>query len=108
MTSTEQIISCYETVSDLTGKMLDAAKARNWEKLVELESQCARQVQTLREGESALRLSGDTRTKKIRIIHKILADDREIRNITTPWMAELAALISNVGVERKLSMAYGG
>ncbi|MFD2272944.1 flagellar protein FliT [Undibacterium arcticum] len=45
--------------------------------------------------------------KKVRIIRKILADDREIRIITEPWMAELSSLMNSAGTERKLSRVYG-
>jgi flagellar protein FliT len=107
MMNSDQIISLYETVSDLTGQMLIAARSRDWEKLAELESHCASHVQTLKDGEPAAALSGASRDRKVKIIHKILADDREIRTITEPWMAELAALINSAGTERKLSMAYG-
>lgn len=107
MMNSEEVISLYEAVSDLTAQMLDAAKSRDWEKLVELESHCANHVQTLKDREPVAALSGAIRDRKVSIIHKILADDREIRNITEPWMAELSALINSTGTERKLSMAYG-
>jgi flagellar protein FliT len=107
MMNSEEVISLYETVSDLTGQMLVAARSRDWEKLAELESHCASHVQTLKDGEPAAALSSAIRDRKVRIIQKILADDREIRNITEPWMAELSALINNSSTERKLSMAYG-
>ncbi|MEJ7805294.1 MAG: flagellar protein FliT [Telluria sp.] len=35
-----------------------------------------------------------------------MAQDREIRTLTEPWMAELSALINSAGTERKLSRAY--
>jgi flagellar protein FliT len=107
MMNNEQVISLYQSMSDLTGRMLDAARSRDWENLVELESHCARNVQLLKDGEGAAPLSGDSRAKKVQIIHQILAHDREIRNLTEPWMAELSALISSTGTERKLAAAYG-
>jgi len=103
----EEILSLYETVAELSGQMLDAARSADWERLVTLESRCASQVQMLKTGAPVAALSGTIREKKVRIIHKILADDREIRNITEPWMAELSSLMSSAGTERKLSRAYG-
>ena len=104
--NSEQIISIYETVSDITGQMLEAARTRDWENLAQLESHCASHVRTLKESEPSLPLTGEKRAKKIQIIHRIMAHDREIRNLTEPWMAELAALMHNAGTERKLSRAY--
>ncbi|WP_426104642.1 flagellar protein FliT [Massilia sp. TSP1-1-2] len=104
--NSEQIISIYEEVSSLTGQMLAAAQTRDWENLAALESHCTSHVATLKQAEPALPLTGELRAKKIRIIHQIMAQDREIRCLTEPWMAELAALMHSAGTERKLSRAY--
>ena len=104
--NSEQIISIYEAVSDITGQMLEAARTRDWENLAQLESYCANHVQTLKDTEPGLPLTGDKRTRKIEIIHQIMAHDREIRNLTEPWMAELSALMASAGTERKLARAY--
>ncbi len=105
--NSEQVITLYETVSDLTGQMLAAAQVRDWENLAALESHCASHIQCLKDGEPVVALTGDTRARKVAIIHQILAHDREIRNLTSPWMAELASLINSTGAQRKLSAAYG-
>jgi flagellar protein FliT len=107
MMNSEQVISLYEAVSELTGQMLLAAQSRDWENLAALESHCASHVQTLKAGEPVVALTGPIRARKVAIIHQILAHDREIRNLTTPWMAELALLINSTGTARKLSAAYG-
>jgi len=103
----EQVISVYETVSELTGQMLAAAQQRDWENLAELESHCASHIQLLKDGEQPAALPAALRERKVKIIHQILAHDRQIRDLTTPWMAELAALISSAGAERRLNSAYG-
>jgi flagellar protein FliT len=107
MMNSEQVISIYESMCDITGDMLAAAQSRDWEKLAELETSCATHVATLREREAVVALSGPTRARKVQIIHQILAHDRQIRDLTTPWMAELANLMNSSGTSRKLSAAYG-
>ena len=107
MMNSNQVISLYETMSDLTGQMLIAAQSRDWENLAELESHCAAHVQELKDGETVVALSGDLRARKVTLIQEILAHDRAIRDLTSPWMAELSALISSSGKARKLSAAYG-
>jgi len=107
MMNSEQVISLYEAMSDLSGQMLVAAQTRDWENLVELESHCAAHVQVLKDGEMVVSLDGPLRARKVKIIHEILAHDRAIRDLTTPWMAELANLINSAGTSRKLSAAYG-
>ncbi len=106
MMNSQEIIALYEAVSQITDQMLAAARAGDWDKLIQLEEHCASHVQSLREGEPPEPLTGGLRERKVKIIHKILADDREIRNLTEPWMAQLAAMMNNAGTERKLSNAY--
>lgn len=107
MMNDEQVLALYESVSELTGKMLAAAQTGDWDHLAELESRCASHVQVLREGEAAVALSGERRAHKVAMLRKILADDRAIRDITLPWMAKLSNLLQNSGAERKLATAYG-
>lgn len=105
--NSQEMISLYETVAVITDQMLAAARNGDWEQLIALESRCASHVETLRQGEAPMPLSGPVRERKVQIIQKILADDREIRNLTEPWMAHLAKLINSTGTERKLTQAYG-
>ena len=107
MMNSDDVISLYQTVSDLTGKMLVAAQERDWENLAELESHCASHIQCLKDGEPVVALTGPVRARKVAIIHQILKHDRQIRDLTSPWMAELSALINSTGTSRKLSAAYG-
>ncbi|MET0964501.1 MAG: flagellar protein FliT, partial [Noviherbaspirillum sp.] len=57
-----------------------------------LEQDCATQVSALRNGQPAP-LSGELRSRKVRLLQSILADDREIRIITEPWMEQLSLLM---------------
>lgn len=102
------IIAAYEEISGLTGEMLLAARTGDWDLLSELEARCSARVDSLRKGgESEIRLERPEREHKVRLINKILADDREIRALSEPWMAKLSALINSASTERKLTHAYG-
>ena len=104
------LISLYEKVAEITGDMLNAARTGNWDLLNELEHSCNHQVEAIREHDltSMVSISEETRHKKVLLIKKILADDREIRALTEPWMQHLASLMKNSSTTRKLSQAYGG
>ncbi len=104
----QEIITLYETVAVITDQMLSAARAGDWDQLSTLELHCASHVATLKKNDPPVALSGAIRERKVEIIQRILADDREIRNITEPWMTQLSALINSSGTERKLANAYGG
>ena len=105
--NSHEVIALYETVAGITDQMLAAARVGDWEQLAVLESRCASHVATLKADEPPLPLTGEIRVRKVQIIKKILADDREIRNIAEPWMAKLSQLINSTGAERRLSQAYG-
>lgn len=105
--NSEEVISLYEAVADITNQMLAAAREGDWEQLAVLESRCASHVATLKLDEPRTPLTGVVRERKVRIIKQILAHDREIRSITEPWMEQLAALINSTRSELKLSQLYG-
>ncbi|RZI42079.1 flagellar protein FliT [Herbaspirillum sp. HC18] len=104
----QEILAIYESVADITDKMLAAARTGDWEQLAALESHCSSQVEILKKNDQQRQpLTPLAREKKTRIIKKILEDDRQIRDITEPWMAQLSAMLKSTGAERKLSQAYG-
>lgn len=102
----QEVIYLYENVATITDKMLSAARDSDWDELASLEARCADHVAKLKAGEAPVALTGALRERKVKIIQKILADDREIRNITEPWMQKLSRMINSNGTERKLHQAY--
>jgi flagellar protein FliT len=102
----EDVISIYESVAETTARMLTAARNGDWDELATLESVCTRHIDRLKSGDVPPS-AGALRERKIKIIHQILEDDRQIRALTEPWMAHLAVLINSSSAERKLSQAYG-
>lgn len=107
MLTTDQVLMLYEAIGDLTAQMLSAAGDNDWERMTLLERQCAAHVQTLRDNDASAHWNAPSRAKKADLIRKILADDRHIRDLVTPWMAELARSLNSAGTERKLHRAYG-
>jgi flagellar protein FliT len=104
--NSQEVVSLYETIAALTEQMLTAARSANWMQLAALEKLCAGHIETIKQSEKEPAL-GAIRERKIEVIQKILADDREIRNITEPWMKKLSLQINSVGTQRKLAKAYG-
>lgn len=109
MMDSVEIIELYENVASISGRMLDAARLGDWELLEQLERDCSIRIQTLRENvDEPAELSADQRLRKISIIKKILADDKEIRTITEPWMAQLDNLMQAARNTHNLMRAYQG
>jgi flagellar protein FliT len=109
MTMTNQeVLSVYGEMAKLSQLMVRAAAAAEWDRLEELEAGVSLQVSRLRGQEDAVVLDSAERARKLVLIKQILDDDRQIRDLTMPWMAELSKLISSTGAERRLANAYGG
>jgi flagellar protein FliT len=88
MTSNE-VLSMYENIAGLTTQMVEAARASDWNGLNTLENQCAAEASSALVG-TVPALSGAPRLRKIDLLKQIMANDREIRNVTEPWMTQLS------------------
>jgi flagellar protein FliT len=109
MTMTNQdVLSVYATMGELTSKMVAAANASDWEQLQALELEVTAHVAVLKTAEGMVRLEGEQRARKASLIKQMLDDDRKVRDLIAPWMAQLAKLINSTGTERRLVNAYGG
>lgn len=107
MTNNQEIISHYEALADLTQQMLAAARQGDWDLLATLESRCSDHVELLKSKDAPAPLPTLAREQKVQIIKRILENDRAIRNLTEPWMAQLSILINSTHNERKLAETYG-
>lgn len=104
MTSAENL-AAFESISSLTGEMKEAARAGEWDRLARLEQCCVTVVTRLRTA-PGVRLPADMQRRKVELIHKILADDAEIRAFAEPWMNQVQALLGNAGMARRVRQAY--
>ena len=89
--NSNEVINLYEGVSQISGEMVAAARCSDWEKLRLLEEDCATRLDGLKTGCPAL--TGEMRVRKLHLLQTILANDREIRNIMEPSMANLARMM---------------
>jgi flagellar protein FliT len=106
MMSSQDTLSIYDEMTVLSGQMLRAASVGDWDLLVELERECAARVDRLRQHDRTV-LETAERGRKAAAIRAILANDRQIRDLTQPWMAKLAAMINTTSTERRIARAYG-
>jgi len=107
MMTSQEVLSIYATMAELTQQMVQAATRSDWDRLVQLEKRVAGHVQLLRERESPEPMQGAEREQKIELIRQMLTADRQIRDLTMPWMAQLSKLINATGTQRRVLNAYG-
>lgn len=105
--SGNEVVNTYETMVGITERMLDAASASEWDRLAELEQECARHANRLKANEGGAALAGQERLRKVDAIRRMLDADRKIRDLTTPWMAQLASMMKSTSTERRVVRAYG-
>ncbi len=92
------IIGMYETMGEISGRMVEAAQANDWDRLVDLEKNVARLRDSLQlEDRSPLSLTEEERGRKLHLIHRILDADVEIRRHTEPWMAPVRQFLDRCG-----------
>jgi flagellar protein FliT len=109
MTATEparDVVALYEEIARLTGHMLSAAHQADWERLIELEAGCARCIESIKGCPVPARLSEEARQQKIKLLRRILSDDREIRKLTAPWMENVGKLLGTANTQCLIARAY--
>ena len=104
--NSKELITVYENVAEITTQMVHAAQANDWQLLASLEERCTQQVQVIRENNEPVDLEAEERQKKVNVIKRILADDRKIRDITQPRLAQLSELMRSSSTQSKLARAY--
>lgn len=101
------MLALYREVERLTGNMLSAAHRADWDKLVELEAGCATCVKALQGCRVPEQLSADAKQQKTELLRRIFANDREIRQLTEPWMKNLAKYLESADKRCEIAKAYG-
>jgi len=104
--NSQELMSIYETVAEITEQMVDAAQDNDWQLLARLEARCTMQVQVIKDNNDPIELARDERAQKVSVIKRILDGDRKIRDITQPRMAQLTEMMRRSSTQRKLARAY--
>ncbi len=103
----EQILGLYESISDKTGEMVQAAQASDWDRLVALEQDCRGLTDNLRRADTAPAEGRHYTQRKFDLLRKALADDAKVRECTEPWMNQLTQYLGSTRQQHRLQSAYG-
>jgi flagellar protein FliT len=107
-TVSNRVVSNYELLSALTEQMREAAVQGDWDRLINLEQQCSKHVETMKPADAEVVLDETSRQAKIQLIKKILSDDADIRSRTMDWMGQLQRTLQSNRQEQRLQHTYGG
>ena len=105
MTSHE-MLTAYESLSELSGTMLIAASQGEWAHLADLEQRCQGYVGSLMQA-APVQLSENEQRAKVAIIRTILQNDAKIRAFTEPRLHELQQRLHLTRTGQRGIEAYG-
>jgi flagellar protein FliT len=105
MTSNE-MLTTYAALSELTDSMLSAARQGEWEHLTALEQNCRSHVGALMQA-APVKLSETEQRTKVATIRAILQNDAKIRALIDPHMNALQQRLSMARAGQRGAEAYG-
>ena len=85
----QMLIDYYRAIEDSSLRMLEAAKAEDWDQVVRFEGACALLIEQLRMRAGNEELQPEQRREKTRIMQRILHNDSQIRYLAEPWLTHL-------------------
>ncbi|WP_454737362.1 flagellar protein FliT [Cupriavidus necator] len=100
------VIRGYEELLLLSEQMLEAARAGNWDAMSELQQVYVAEVDQLRALGPHPVPSAQERTRRYRLLERILAHDAAIRQIVMPQVSRLEALLGSSRRKQELGLAY--
>lgn len=104
---TEQaVLDCYEEIAAASQKMLAAAQAADWDGLIAAEMVCANLINKVGVLSKAADISEAGNRRRMQIIHRVLADDAQIRNLVEPRMVTLEGFLHGRANSRRVQDAY--
>jgi flagellar protein FliT len=104
--NSQEMLTTYESLSELTDTMLDAARQGEWEELAALEQRCRGHVGSLMQA-APLPLNENEQRAKVTIIRAILKNDAQIRALTEPRLHELQQRLHMTRTGQRGVDAYG-
>ena len=102
-------ISLYQEMSALSARMVEAARAHDWDTLITLERSIAALRNSLLpdDDDDSGNQSASELKLKSQLIQRILADDAEVRRHTEPWMEQVRKFLGSDARRRDAEHAYG-
>lgn len=100
-------IEIYQEMSALSARMVEAARANDWDNLIALEKSVVALRLSLAADDDNSRLTSDEIETKRALIQRILDNDAEIRRHTEPWMEQVRQFLGGNSRRKQVESAYG-
>lgn len=102
----QAVLDCYEQIAAASQNMLAAAQAADWDGLIAAEMACANLINKVSALSKAADISEAGNRRRMQIIHRVLADDAQIRNLVEPRLITLDGFLHGRANGRRVQDAY--
>jgi flagellar protein FliT len=89
----QNLLVYYYAIEESSRKMLEAAKAEDWDAVARCEGNCSMLIEQLRFHGRNAELDAKARKEKSHIMLRILQNDAQIRYLAEPWLEHCAMKI---------------
>ncbi len=89
-----ELLTYYEAIERASADMLNAARAGDWEQVVKIEGACVLLISQLKQAAKQDSLSTSAAQQKAKLMHRILINDAEVRNLAEPWLDQLGHMLT--------------
>ncbi len=89
-----RVLRQYEDIAAASERMLEAARAADWDALSDARDDCVFLIEALRALGGAAELSAASRRLRLRSLGRVLAHDAEIRRLADPGVLRLEHLLA--------------
>ncbi len=101
------IVTCYEEILVLSGRMFEAAQAEDWNAVTALQPAYLAMVDRLRQLDHEAPFSDAERMRRYQLLDRILTYDARIRDLAMPELRRIGSLLTSSRRQFDLSAAYG-
>ncbi|ODV41898.1 flagellar assembly protein FliT [Cupriavidus sp. UYMMa02A] len=101
------IVTCYEEILVLSGRMFEAAQAADWDAVTELQRGYLALVDRLRQFDHEAPFSDAERMRRYQLLDRILTYDAHIRDLAMPQLERIGGLLTSSRRHFDLNAAYG-
>ncbi len=88
------LLEHYRALEAASQHMLAAARRERWDEVARIEQASKALIADLKDAARRHPMSRDDRTEKMRILHRIVLVDAEVRHLAQPWLASLDRVLS--------------
>jgi flagellar protein FliT len=107
MAARSEVVHCYAQLASIVSLMAALARRKEWDRLPELEAQCAAVIDRLRIATPLESLDPLQTAEAQRLLQRIRAAQQVVSDLVKPQLAHLVATMADLQKRNELDKAYG-